>query len=103
LQDPGEFLGSVRIAMRPFLLAGLIGLSIVAVAEASRVTWKIRNLAIIVAFMGAGIGIGYLLAWRSIYAGEPSDAAISLCLTFGFAAALGCLRRNKSRGRVDQL
>jgi lysylphosphatidylglycerol synthetase-like protein (DUF2156 family) len=86
--------------MGAFWLLLLLVLSVYAIASAKGVRWKLFNLLIIIAFMAAGLGVGFALgAWGGNMA-IGGHAAASLTILLGVVGALGCALRNKRRSKL---
>ena len=68
-----------------------------AIAGGHRVNWKLLNLAIILACMGLGFGIGYAAGLGSKNMGRVSNAALPVSMMFGIIGALGCVQLNNWR------
>jgi hypothetical protein len=87
--------------MAAVLLAGLIVVSALAIAGGKGAKWKLLNLIIILGSMGLGLFIGYVAGMWGKNMEIGAAAALPLSILLGLVAAIGCLRRNKTRGRTE--
>jgi NhaP-type Na+/H+ or K+/H+ antiporter len=56
--------------------------------------WRLMNLAIILACMVAGFGIGHAAGLGSKNLGQVHHADVPLSMMFGIIAAFGCIQLN---------
>jgi hypothetical protein len=82
-----------------FLLL-LIVLTVWAIFGAKGAKWKLLNLLIIVAFVGVGLGLGYLAGLWSSNMAIGAHFSVLLATLLGSAAAYVCLRRNGKRSAL---
>lgn len=85
--------------MAEFWLILLVALSGWSIIEAKPLKWKFLNLAIILAFMAGGIGIGFAFGAIGSNGAIGGHVAASLMILLGCVGALGCVRRNKMRAK----
>lgn len=87
--------------MATVLLAGLIVVAALAIAGGKGVKSKLLNVIIILGFMSLGLFIGYAAGMWGKNMEIGAEAALPLSISLGLVAAIGCLRRNKTRGRTE--
>jgi hypothetical protein len=78
-------------------LAALLLGSAFAIAGGPGVKRKLLNVAVILACMGVGLGLGYAAGLGSKNLGRIPNAAVPFSMMFGVAGALGCVWLNKGR------
>jgi hypothetical protein len=87
--------------MTPLPLLALVALSVLAIASAKGMKWKLLNLLIILAFMGLGLLIGWGMGMWGKNMEIGALVAIPLACLLGAVGALGCWRRNKRRAKAN--
>jgi hypothetical protein len=81
----------------------LMAASVLAIAGAKEMKWKLLNLLIILGFVATGVGIGFLIG---IWGGNPAiggHTVLPLSTLLGAVGGLGCIRRNKWRQNKDRV
>ncbi len=81
--------------MNVIWLAALLLGSAFAIAGGPGVKRKLLNVAVILACMGVGLGLGYAAGLGSKYFGRVPNGAVPFSMMFGVAGALGCVWLNK--------
>ena len=88
-------------SVEPFFLALILLLGF-AISRARGGWQKLQNLLIVGAFMGFGLGIGFLLG---LSIGNPmigSYFGVALMWALGSIAAVGRIRKNRRFARIDE-
>ena len=85
----------VMLWLTPLLLG-----SAFAVVGAPGAVWKLLNVIVIVGCMSLGLGIGYAAGLGSKNMGAVPNQAVPFSMIFGTVGAMGCVARNRSRGKM---